>query len=142
MTEKKIVFTNGCFDIIHVGHIKLLEFCASLGQVIVGLNSDESVKRLKGVSRPINNQVDRKEVLSAIKFVGEVVIFDEDTPYSLIKKIRPDIIVKGGDYLAENVIGSDISEIRIFPFLSGKSTTNLISNLRDIDRLSEEDLER
>jgi D-beta-D-heptose 7-phosphate kinase/D-beta-D-heptose 1-phosphate adenosyltransferase len=142
VTEKKIVFTNGCFDIIHVGHIKLLEFCASLGQVIVGLNSDESVKRLKGVSRPINNQVDRKEVLSAIKFVGEVVIFDEDTPYSLIKKIRPDIIVKGGDYLAENVIGSDISEIRIFPFLSGKSTTNLISNLRDIDRLSEEDLER
>ena len=142
MTEEKTIFTNGCFDIIHLGHIKLLEFCASLGRVVVGLNSDGSVKRLKGLSRPINSQVDRKEVLSAIKFVDEVIIFDEDTPYSLIKKIQPDIIVKGGDYLAENVIGSDISEIRIFPFLVGRSTTNLISDLGNAYSLSEEDLER
>ncbi len=142
MTEEKTIFTNGCFDIIHLGHIKLLEFCASLGRVVVGLNSDGSVKRLKGLSRPINSQVDRKEVLSAIKFVDEVIIFDEDTPYSLIKKIQPDIIVKGGDYLAENVIGSDISEIRIFPFLVGRSTTNLISDLGNAYSLSEEELER
>jgi D-beta-D-heptose 7-phosphate kinase/D-beta-D-heptose 1-phosphate adenosyltransferase len=142
VTEEKTIFTNGCFDIIHLGHIKLLEFCASLGRVVVGLNSDGSVKRLKGLSRPINSQVDRKEVLSAIKFVDEVIIFDEDTPYSLIKKIQPDIIVKGGDYLAENVIGSDISEIRIFPFLVGRSTTNLISDLGNAYSLSEEDLER
>jgi D-beta-D-heptose 7-phosphate kinase/D-beta-D-heptose 1-phosphate adenosyltransferase len=142
VTEEKTIFTNGCFDIIHLGHIKLLEFCASLGRVVVGLNSDGSVKRLKGLSRPINSQVDRKEVLSAIKFVDEVIIFDEDTPYSLIKKIQPDIIVKGGDYLAENVIGSDISEIRIFPFLVGRSTTNLISDLGNAYSLSEEELER
>ena len=121
------VFTNGCFDIIHKGHVELLKYCRSLGSVvIVGLNSDESVKRLKGTTRPINPQDDRRQVLKALRYVDYVVIFDEDTPYNLIKEINPDIIVKGGDYAVDDVVGNDLAEVRIFNYLNGYSTTNVL----------------
>ena len=125
-----IVFTNGCFDIIHRGHIELLEFCSTLGdKVIVGLNSDKSVRLLKGQNRPINNQNDRKMLLEAIKYVDNVIVFEEETPYNLICKIKPDIIVKGGDYLPEDVVGSDICEVKIFKYVSGYSTTKKIQDI-------------
>jgi D-beta-D-heptose 7-phosphate kinase/D-beta-D-heptose 1-phosphate adenosyltransferase len=126
----KTVFTNGCFDILHIGHIKLLEFCKQQGDfVIVGLNSDESVKRLKGDKRPINKQQDRLNILKSIKYVDEVVIFNEDTPYDLIKLIKPDIIIKGGDYKIEKVIGNDLAEVRIFDYIDGISTTNILEKI-------------
>ena len=123
------IFTNGCFDILHRGHVELLAYCKSLGHVTVGLNSDDSVKRLKGLSRPINNESDRKKILEALRYVDEVVIFEEDTPYELIRKLRPDFIVKGGDYLAHEVICSDLCEVRIFETVKGYSTTNIINRL-------------
>ena len=131
--NKTIVFTNGCFDIIHSGHIKLLEYCASLGSVIVGLNSDQSIKRLKGEGRPINTQADRLLVLSALKYVDRVELFEEDTPYQLIQSIKPDIIVKGGDYKPGDVIGRDLAEVKIFPLLLGRSTTQTILDLSTIE---------
>ena len=123
------VFTNGCFDILHKGHVELLAYCKSLGQVTVGLNSDESVKRLKGMSRPMNTENDRKRILEALRYVDEVVIFQEDTPYDLITKLKPDLIVKGGDYRPNEVIGSDLCEVRIFNTLNGYSTTSLINRI-------------
>ena len=105
----KTIFTNGCFDIIHRSHLELLRFCKSRGRVIVGLNSDESVKRLKGDSRPIFTQEDRKFVLENLECVDEVIIFEEDTPYNLIELIRPTEIVKGGDYNVEDIAGHDIA---------------------------------
>jgi D-beta-D-heptose 7-phosphate kinase/D-beta-D-heptose 1-phosphate adenosyltransferase len=123
------VFTNGCFDILHKGHIELLAYCKSLGHVTVGLNSDESVRRLKGLSRPINTQSDRKLMLEALRYVDEVVVFSEDTPYELLLKLTPDIIVKGGDYKVHEVIGSDLCEVRIFQTLKGYSTTNIINQI-------------
>ena len=128
---RKIVFTNGCFDVLHRAHIELLKYCKTLGDVIVGLNSDESVARLKGETRPVNSQEDRQEVLRAIKYVDRVIIFEEDTPYNLIKKTTPDIIVKGGDYKKEEVIGSDLCEVIIFNYLDGYSTTKTIESLVD-----------
>jgi len=127
----KVVFTNGCFDILHRGHLELLKYCKSLGLVIVGLNSDESVKKLKGPQRPINNQEDRRFMLESCKFVDGVVVFDEDTPYNLIKKVKPDIIVKGGDYSHDEVVGNDISEVRIFKYIDGYSTTKTIKSIAD-----------
>ena len=129
MTKERIIFTNGCFDILHVGHIELLEFAASHGKVIVGLNSDSSVRVLKGPERPINNQSDRKRLLEALSAVDEVVIFEEETPYELIKRIKPDAIVKGGDYKPEQVVGSDLAEVFIFPYVDGKSTTNVVDRI-------------
>lgn len=127
---KTIVFTNGCFDILHAGHIDLLEKSKSLGEyLIVGLNSDSSVKRLKGDSRPINKQEDRKRALESIKFVDEVVIFEEDTPYEVIKKLKPDIITKGGDYTFDQVVGNDLAIVKIIPLLENHSTTNIIKKL-------------
>jgi D-beta-D-heptose 7-phosphate kinase/D-beta-D-heptose 1-phosphate adenosyltransferase len=124
-----IVFTNGCFDIIHRGHLELLEHCFSLGsKVIVGLNSDDSVKRLKGNSRPINSEIDRKFHLESIKWVDEVCIFKEDTPYNLIQNLKPDIIVKGGDYSVEDVVGNDIAAVKIFKYVKGYSTTKTIKD--------------
>ena len=130
ITKQQIIFTNGCMDCLHVGHIRLLKHCKSLGHVIVGLNSDASVRALKGHTRPINNQDDRKELLLALKHVDEVIIFDDPTPYELIKQIRPDIIVKGGDYKPENVVGNDISKVIIFNYIDGYSTTNIINKAK------------
>jgi len=126
----KVIFTNGCFDIVHRGHIELLRYCHTLGEsVIVGMNSDKSIKRLKGAQRPINNQEDRKLLLESLIFVSKVIVFDEDTPYNLIKELKPDIIVKGGDYKPEDVVGKDISEVRIFNYVKGYSTTKTIQNI-------------
>ena len=133
--SKKVVFTNGCFDILHVGHIRYLQEAATLGDIlVVGVNSDDSVRRLKGLSRPVNNEQDRMEMLSALGFIDYVTLFDEDTPYELIKKIKPDVLVKGGDYKSEEVVGRDIVEARggrleLIPFVEGKSTTNIINKI-------------
>lgn len=128
----KTVFTNGCFDILHKGHIELLRYCSQLGEkVIVGLNSDDSVKRLKGSSRPVNSQEDRKFMLESIRYVNEVFVFNEDTPYNLIKHLNPDIVVKGGDYKPEDVVGRDISEVKIFSYVEGYSTTKKIQDIID-----------
>ncbi len=125
-----IVFTNGCFDIIHRGHVELLEFCSTLGdKVIVGLNSDKSVRLLKGQNRPINNQNDRKMLLEAIKYVDNVIVFEEETPYNLICKIKPDIIVKGGDYKAKDVVGANVAKVVIFDYVKGYSTTKSIQDI-------------
>jgi len=130
--ESKIIFTNGCFDILHRGHIKYLERSKKLGdKLIVGLNSDASIKRLKGESRPINNEEDRKTLLESLKYVDEVIIFDEDTPYELIKKIKPDIITKGGDYTPETIVGNDLAEVIVLPYVKDYSTTNIVSKLND-----------
>ena len=127
--NQKIVFTNGCFDILHVGHVKYLEVAKSFGDMlIVGLNSDDSIKRLKGQSRPINLLEDRAYVLSSLESVSFVVPFEEDTPLELISAIRPDILVKGADYEGKVVVGSDIAkEVRLVQFVEGKSTSNIIN---------------
>jgi len=133
---KKIVFTNGCFDIIHSGHIFYLGEAKKAGDVlIIGLNSDESVRRLKGNDRPVNNESDRALVLDSLKFVDYVTIFEEDTPYDLIKLLQPDILVKGGDYKADEVVGADIvrengGKVLIIPYVKGKSTTALINKIK------------
>ena len=129
---KKLVFTNGCFDLLHTGHIRYLETAKSYGDVLIlGLNSDRSVNALKGNSRPINNQQDRAYILAALDAVDYVVIFDEDTPYDLIKKIRPHILVKGGDYKGKNVVGHDlVDELKLVQFVEGKSTTETIKQIR------------
>ena len=130
MFKLSLVFTNGCFDILHRGHLALLEYCKGIGcTVFVGLNSDESVRRLKGPLRPINCQEDRKYFLESLRYVDKVIVFDEDTPYNLIKKLKPDIIVKGGDYLPEDVVGSDICEVKIFNYVEGYSTTGKIQDI-------------
>jgi len=124
-----LVFTNGCFDILHRGHFELLRYCKSLGNVIVGLNSDDSVRRLKGKTRPVYSAEDRKFALEACKYVDLVVMFEEDTPYELIKSINPSIIVKGGDYIAKEVVGADLAEVKIFNFIEGYSTTKILSRV-------------
>ncbi|RAX53844.1 bifunctional heptose 7-phosphate kinase/heptose 1-phosphate adenyltransferase [Helicobacter sp. 16-1353] len=129
---KKIVFTNGCFDIIHIGHISYLKKAKSFGDIlVVGLNSDNSVRILKGKNRPINNEKDRAFVLASLSCVDFVVIFDEETPYNLIKKIKPDILVKGGDYNGKDVVGSDIvKDTRIVEFIPNMSTTNIVNKIK------------
>ena len=124
----KIVFTNGCFDVLHRGHIEYLKASKTLGKrLIVGLNSDASVKRLKP-GRPINNQDDRMAVLLALRWVDEVVIFDEPTPLQLINRLKPDIITKGGDYKPEQVVGFTlVKQTVIIPFLDGYSSTRIIN---------------
>lgn len=126
--EGKVVFTNGCFDILHRGHVQYLQESKKLGdRLIVGLNSDASVKKLKGSTRPVNNQEDRKKVLEALNCVDQVIIFDEDTPYDLIKRINPDIITKGGDYtFKHNVVGHDLAEVVLIPYVEGYSTTKTL----------------
>ena len=125
----KIIFTNGCFDILHIGHVRLLRYAKSLGKkLIVGLNSDESIKRLKGFERPFNKLEYRKEILESIKWVDEIRIFSEDTPYNLIKDIKPDLIVKGGDYNPNDVIGSDICKVKIFKLVDNISTTKILKH--------------
>ncbi len=134
--NKKVVFTNGCFDILHVGHTRYLEKAAELGDIlIVGINSDNSVKRLKGESRPIVPEKERMELLAALESVKYVVKFEEDTPYNIISKIKPDIITKGGDYNKEYVVGKDIVEsyggrVEICEFIESRSTTNIINRIK------------
>jgi D-beta-D-heptose 7-phosphate kinase/D-beta-D-heptose 1-phosphate adenosyltransferase len=125
----KTIFTNGCFDILHPGHIKLLKYCKSLGHVIVGLNSDESVKALKGDSRPYFPAEDRKLILESCMYVDKVIVFEEETPYNLIKNVKPDIIVKGGDYRKQDVVGNDLAKIEIVDFAKGYSTTSVLEKM-------------
>ncbi|WP_304332676.1 D-glycero-beta-D-manno-heptose 1-phosphate adenylyltransferase [Brachyspira innocens] len=129
--NKKIVFTNGCFDILHRGHIEYLQKARELGDLLVlGLNSDNSVKRLKGNDRPINNETDRAIVLSALECINYISIFDEDTPLELIKIVKPDILVKGGDYKIEDVVGREFAkETVLIDFVDGYSTTNIIKKI-------------
>lgn len=134
--NKKVVFTNGCFDILHVGHLRYLNEAKKQGDVlIIGVNSDASVKRLKGESRPINNQFDRAEMLSGLKAVDYTVIFEEDTPEELIVTLKPSIHVKGGDYKKEDlpetkIVESYGGEVRILSFVEGKSTTNIVKKIQ------------
>ncbi len=129
---KKIVFTNGCFDILHVGHVKYLQIAKSFGDIlIVGLNSDASVSRLKGPSRPVNIAEDRAYLLAALEAVDFVVPFEDDTPYELIKMIAPDVLVKGGDYEGKTVVGTEFaSELKLVDFVDGKSTTKTIQKIQ------------
>jgi len=135
--NKKIVFTNGCFDIIHAGHVQYLQEAKALGDIlIIGLNSDASVKRLKGAERPVNNQNDRAIVLSALKSVDYIVVFDEDTPYDLIKQIKPDILVKGGDWPENKIVGHDIVKanggiVKSLSFRPGNSSTSIIEKMKN-----------
>jgi len=129
---KKIIFTNGCFDILHAGHVRYLETAKSYGDILIlGLNSDRSVSALKGAGRPINTQLDRAYVLAALEAVDYVVVFDEDTPYNLIKAIKPHILVKGGDYKDKEIVGQDIAdELKLVQFVDGKSTTTIIDKIK------------
>ncbi len=131
--NKKIVFTNGCFDILHVGHVKYLEIAKSYGDIlIVGVNSNDSVQKLKGLNRPINTQEDRAYILASLESVDYVVIFEEETPYELIKLIQPHTLVKGGDYEGKDVVGQDIvNELKLVQFVDGKSTTNTIKRIQE-----------
>ena len=129
---KKIVFTNGCFDLLHAGHVRYLEASKNFGDVLIlGLNSDRSVAALKGVGRPINAQIDRAYILAALEAVDYVVIFDDDTPYDLINAIKPHTLVKGGDYEGQDVAGQDIAqELKLIQFVDGKSTTKTIEKIQ------------
>jgi D-beta-D-heptose 7-phosphate kinase/D-beta-D-heptose 1-phosphate adenosyltransferase len=129
---KRIIFTNGCFDILHAGHVRYLETAKSYGDVLIlGLNSDRSVTALKGEGRPINIQLDRAYILAALEAVDYVVVFDEDTPYDLIKAIKPHVLVKGGDYKGKAVVGQDIAdELKLVQFVDGKSTTRTIEKIQ------------
>ncbi len=133
--NKKVVFTNGCFDIIHAGHIAYLNEAGKLGDIlIVGLNSDRSVKRLKGEGRPVVGEKDRAYILSNLKPVDYVIIFDEDTPYHLIKALKPDFLVKGGDYRGKDIAGRDLVEasggrVVLIDTVEGKSTTGLMEKI-------------
>lgn len=135
---RKIVFTNGCFDLLHAGHVDLLEKARELGDILIlGLNSDDSVRRLKGANRPIVPEEDRARVLLGLWSVDYVTIFDEDTPFELIRLVRPDVLVKGGDYTPDTIVGRDTVEsyggkVAVIPLLKGKSSTDII---RSIQRL-------
>ncbi len=130
--DKKIVFTNGCFDILHRGHVEYLAQAANLGSVlIIGLNSDNSVKRLKGENRPVQDEEGRAVVLASLAFVTHVVLFDEDTPYELINEIKPDILVKGSDYKENEIVGADIvkaagGKVVTIDFIEGYSTSKIL----------------
>lgn len=135
---KKIVFTNGCFDILHYGHLHLIATAASLGNVlVVGVNSDSSVKRLKGEDRPINHQQERMFQMASLLCTDAVCLFEEDTPEELIKTIRPDVLVKGGDYTIENIVGADFVQsyggtVSIIPFVEGYSTSATIASIKKL----------
>lgn len=130
-----VVFTNGCFDILHPGHVDYLERARALGtHLVVGVNSDTSVRRLKGPTRPINDERSRSRVLAALDCVDQIVIFDEDTPWELIKKLRPQVLVKGGDWPVEQIVGRELvqergGQVLSLPLLPGYSTTNIIQRI-------------
>jgi len=129
--SRKVVFTNGCFDIIHVGHVRYLKEAKNLGDIlIIGLNSDKSVSAIKP-GRPVNPQEHRAEILASLSMVDYVVLFDEDTPYDLIKLVEPDVLVKGGDWKKEDIVGSDIAkETLSLPYIKGISTTEIINRIK------------
>lgn len=131
--NKKIVFTNGCFDLLHAGHVRYLAEAKSFGDVLIlGLNSDASVKQLKGDNRPINSAADRAYILASLESVDFVVIFDEQTPYNLINAIKPNVLVKGGDYEGKNVVGQEIADtLKLVNFVAGKSTTKTIEKIKN-----------
>lgn len=135
---KKTVFTNGCFDIIHLGHIKLLKEAKSYGDIlIVGLNSDSSVKKIKGEKRPVMKEKERAIILDSIKYVDFVVIFEEETPLRLIKELEPDVLVKGSDYKLDQIVGADFvlkkgGEVKIVELEEGKSTTSVIKKILEL----------
>lgn len=135
---KKIVFTNGCFDILHHGHLDYLARAAALGNIlVVGLNSDDSVKRLKGEERPMNVEQDRAFQLASLLFVDAVCQFEEDTPKELIEAVNPDVLVKGGDYEIVNIVGADFvlkneGRVEVIPFVKGYSTTSLIERIKKL----------
>ncbi|MBI9039685.1 MAG: D-glycero-beta-D-manno-heptose 1-phosphate adenylyltransferase, partial [Bacteroidales bacterium] len=134
--DKKIVFSNGCFDILHLGHIDYLSKASDFGDIlIIGLNTDNSVRKLKGNNRPINDEKSRAMILASLQFVNNVVLFDEDTPYDLIKFVQPDILVKGSDYLEENIVGYDIvkakgGEVKTIDLVPDISTTRIENKIR------------
>lgn len=133
--NQKIVFTNGCFDILHKGHVAYLHAASKLGDIlIIGLNTDNSVKRLKGPDRPLKDEETRALILSAMQFIDYIVLFDEDTPYNLINIVKPDILVKGGDYKIEDIVGYDIvtqkgGKIMTIDFVEGHSSTKIINKM-------------
>lgn len=134
---EKVVFTNGCFDILHLGHIDYLEKARSIGdRLVIGLNSDNSVCKLKGPKRPINKEYARSRMLAALSFVDGVTVFEEDTPKELIEYLIPSILVKGSDYTIETIVGADIvlkngGEVKTIDLVSGYSTTNIIEKIKD-----------
>ncbi len=136
--QGKVVFTNGCFDILHLGHVDYLEKAQSLGQkLIVGLNTDASVQRLKGKTRPITDQTSRARVMASLSFVDAVILFDEDTPLELISYLKPDILVKGNDYTVETIVGADVviqngGKVETVPLVNGYSTSNVIEKIKQL----------
>ena len=126
--NKKIVFTNGCFDLLHIGHVNLFQKAKTLGDVlVVAINSDASLAQLKGSKRPLVSQTDRTQILAALSCIDYVVVFNEQTPYELLSKLKPDILVKGGDYKIEDIVGKEfVKEVYRYPLVEGKSTTKLI----------------
>lgn len=133
---EKIVFTNGCFDILHLGHVDYLEKARALGDhLVVGLNTDDSVRRFKGDERPIQDQNSRARIIAAFQFVDLVVLFNEDTPLQLISALKPDVLVKGSDYLAENIVGAEVvkkngGEVKTIDFIPGYSTSRIIEKIK------------
>ena len=136
--KKRIVFTNGCFDILHIGHTRYLSEARALGDVLfVGVNSDSSVRELKGDSRPVQNEKDRSEILLSLKSVDAASIFSESTPLELIKLVKPDVLVKGGDWAPDKIVGKDFVEsyggkVKALPFVAGHSTTSLVEKIQKL----------
>ncbi len=136
--NKKVVFTNGCFDILHAGHVNYLQRARSLGDfLVVGLNADVSVKRLKGPTRPIQCEEDRAVILSALGCVDYVVLFAEDTPKNLIEKVNPEVLVKGGDWPVDKIVGADYvlsigGQVKSLPFIEGKSSSSIIEKVKKL----------
>jgi len=133
---QKVVFTNGCFDLLHLGHVDYLENAKNLGdRLVIGLNSDSSVSRFKGPERPLQDQNSRARVLAALQFVDLVVLFDQDTPLEIISKLLPNVLVKGSDYLAENIVGADVVKknggvVKTIDFVPGYSTTKIVEKIK------------
>jgi rfaE bifunctional protein nucleotidyltransferase chain/domain len=133
----KVVFTNGCFDILHKGHVDYLSRAASLGdRMIVGLNSDKSVSEIKGPNRPIQDEASRAEIMASLFFVDAVVLFDEETPFNLINFLKPDILVKGSDYTIDKIVGADVvmangGRVETINFIDGYSTTNIVNKIKN-----------
>jgi D-glycero-beta-D-manno-heptose 1-phosphate adenylyltransferase len=134
--KQQVVFTNGCFDLIHLGHVDYLEKARMLGdRLIIGLNTDDSVSRFKGPERPLQDQTSRARVLAAMQFIDLVVFFNDDTPLHLISELLPDILVKGSDYLADNIVGADVvkkngGEVKTIDFVPGYSTTRIVEKIK------------